>query len=49
MANVLKMAIVQSIQPLQAADWSQRRIARELEIDRVTAARYLRAAPRPAI
>jgi transposase len=46
MANVLKMAIVQSIQQLHAAGWSQRRIARELEIDRGTVARYLRP-PRP--
>jgi transposase len=45
MANALKMAIVQSIQQLHAAGWSQRRIARELEIDRGTVARYLR--PRP--
>jgi transposase len=52
MANVLKMAIVQSIQQLQAAGWSQRRIARELEIDRGTVARYLRPPPpdsKPAI
>lgn len=45
MANALKMAIVQSIQQLHAAGWSQRRIARELEIDRGTVARHLR--PRP--
>lgn len=52
MANVLKMAIVQSIQQLQAAGWSQRRIARALEIDRGTVARYLRPPPpdpKPAI
>jgi len=52
MANVLKMAIVQSIQQLQAAGWSQRRIARKLEIDRGTVARYLRpppSDPNPAI
>lgn len=52
MANVLKMAIFQSIQQLQAAGWSQRRIARELEIDRGTVARYLRpppSDPKPAI
>ncbi len=48
MANTLKMAIVQSIQQLHAAGWSQRRIARELEIDRGTVARYLRPpAPDP--
>jgi transposase len=45
MANVLKMAKIQSIQQLHAAGWSQRRIALELEIDRGTVARYLR--PRP--
>jgi transposase len=44
MANVLKMAKIQSIQQLHAAGWSQRRIARELEIDRGTVARYLRSA-----
>ncbi len=46
MANVLKMAIVQSIQHLHAAGWSRRRIARKLAIDRGTVARYLRP-PRP--
>ena len=45
MANVLKMAKFQSIQQLHAAGWSQRRIARELEIDRGTVARHLRSAP----
>ena len=52
MANVLKMAIAQSIQQLHAAGWSQRRIARELEIDRGTVARYLQPRPpdpKPAI
>jgi transposase len=52
MANALKMAIVQSIQQLHAAGWSQRRIARELEIDRGTVARHLRPRPpdpKPAI
>jgi len=52
MANALKMAIVQSIQQLHAAGWSQRRIARELEIDRGTVARHLRPPPpdpKPAI
>jgi transposase len=44
MANVLKMAKIQSIQQLHAAGWSQRRIASELEIDRGTVARYLRSA-----
>ena len=45
MSNALKMAIVQSIRQLHAAGWSQRRIARELEIDRGTVARYLRPPP----
>src|SRR5262249_28761464 len=45
MANILKMAKSQSIQQLYAAGWSQRRIARELEIDRGTVARYLRPPP----
>jgi transposase len=52
MANVLKMAIVHSISQLHSAGWSQRRIARELELDRGTVSRYLRAArpdPKPAI
>ncbi|HEU4345306.1 MAG TPA: IS21 family transposase [Candidatus Binatia bacterium] len=52
MANALKMAIVQSIKQLHAAGWSQRRIARELEIDRGTVARHLRPPPpdpKPAI
>jgi transposase len=52
MANVLKMAKIQSIQQLHAAGWSQRRIASELGIDRGTVARYLRPPPpnpKPAI
>jgi transposase len=52
MANVLKMAKIQSIRQLRAAGWSQRRIARELELDRGTVARYLQPAPanpKPAI
>lgn len=52
MANVLKMAMVQSIQQLHAAGWSQRRIARELGIDRGTVGRHLRPpipAPKAAI
>ena len=42
MANVLKMALVESILSLRAQRWSQRRIARELEIDRETVRKYLR-------
>jgi hypothetical protein len=52
MANKLKMATVQPIQQLHAANWSQRRIARELGIDRGTVARYvqsLRTDPNAAI
>lgn len=45
MANILKMAIVQAIQRLHEAHWSQRRIARELGIDRGTVARYLQSLP----
>jgi transposase len=41
MANQLKMAIVQSIQQLYALGWSQRRIARQLGIDRGTVKRHL--------
>jgi transposase len=42
MTNVLKMAIIDSIQQLHAAHWSQRRIAETLGIDRKTVARYLK-------
>jgi transposase len=42
MANLLKMAIVQSIFSLRAQGWSQRRIARELGVDRETVGKYLR-------
>jgi transposase len=41
MANQLKMAIVQSILHLHALKWSQRRIARELGVDRETVRRHL--------
>jgi len=42
MANQLKMAISDSIFTLHQRGWSQRRIARELGLDRETVARYLR-------
>jgi hypothetical protein len=52
MANRLNMAIVETIQRLHASGWSQRRIARELAIDRETVRRYLSCgekSPKPAI
>src|SRR6266849_1996366 len=52
--NQLKMDIQQAISTLSRSGWSQRRIARELGIDRETVARYRRLAhgaeePKPAI
>src|SRR6266481_6402355 len=52
--NQLKMDIQQTINTLSRGGWSQRRIARELGIDRETVARYRRRArqagePKPAI
>src|SRR5260370_7061587 len=52
--NQLKMDIQQTISTLSRSGWSQRRIARELKIDRETVARYRRLArqlgePKPAI
>ena len=52
--NQLKMDIQQTISTLSRGGWSQRRIARELGIDRETVARYRRLArqvaePKPAI
>jgi len=41
MANQLKMAMVNAILTLQQRGWSQRRIARELGIDRETVAKYV--------
>ena len=53
MANRLEMAMIQALVALFQRGWSQRRIARELGIDRETVARYaqqLRAAEaKPAI
>ncbi len=51
MANQLKMAMVNAILTLKQRGWSQRRIARELGIDRETVARYVNlpdAGPKPA-
>jgi len=52
--NQLKMDIQQAINALSRSGWSQRRIARELDIDRETVARYRRLArqaeePKPAV
>lgn len=44
MANQLKMAQVQSILELHRQGWSQRRIARELQVNRETVSRYVRLA-----
>jgi len=48
MANVLKMAMIQSILHLHSLRWSQRRIARELDLDRGTVGRYLSRHLRPS-
>ena len=51
MSNVLKMAITQAILQLHSLHWSQRRIARELGVDRETVAKAIRQAqtdPKPA-
>src|SRR6187402_1301988 len=51
MSNLLKMANVQSILLLHAQGWSQRRIARELQLDRETVRKYVRQRscdPKPA-
>ena len=52
--NQLKMDLHKAISSLSSSGWSQRRIARELGIDRETVARYRRVArqaeaPKPAI
>src|SRR5512135_1629679 len=49
MANLLKMAIRETISTLHRRGWSQRRIADELGINRETVARYLRQAESPPI
>ena len=48
MANQLKMATVDAIVALHQLGWSQRRIAREFEIDRETVARYVHSPPAEA-
>ena len=52
MPNLLKVAMIETILSLHQRGWSQRRIARELGIDRATVARYLRtptSTSKPAI
>jgi len=51
MANRLKMAKIQAIRTLHDQNWRNRKIARELDVDRETVAKYVRAAtcdPKPA-
>ncbi|MHB1313152.1 MAG: IS21 family transposase [Gemmatimonadaceae bacterium] len=51
MANLLKMAISETIRTLHQRGWSQRRIAEELGVNRETVARHLRLPepdPKPA-
>jgi hypothetical protein len=51
MANLLTMADIQAILNLHEQGWRQRRIARELHVDRETVAKYIRAShciPKPA-
>ena len=43
MANELKMAKIQAIRALHEQKWSQRQIAGELDVDRETVAKYVRA------
>src|SRR5580704_14149669 len=52
MPNLLKAAMLDTIQSLHQRGWSRRRIARELGIDRETVARHLgqvQAGSKPAI
>jgi transposase len=52
MSNQLKVAMIETILSLRQRGWSQRRIARELGIDRQTVARYLHqqsSSAKPAI
>jgi transposase len=51
MSNLIKVAMIDAILSLHRRNWSQRRIARELGINRETVARYLKEAesgPKPA-
>jgi transposase len=48
MANLLKMALIESIFTLHERGWSARRIARELGIHRETVARHLQQGPIPS-
>jgi len=51
MANQLKMAKIEAIVGLHERGWRNRRIARELHVDRETVAKYVRVeacAPKPA-
>src|SRR5262245_12968867 len=48
MANRLKMALIETIQSLAQRGWSQRRIARELKVDRETVAKHLRDGDHPS-
>jgi predicted transcriptional regulator len=48
MSNVLKVSLQTTIYSLAQRGWSQRRIAKELGINRETVSRYLRL-PKPAI
>jgi transposase len=48
MSNVLKVSLLRAIYSLHDKGWSQRRIARELGLNRETVGRYLRLA-KPAI
>jgi len=51
MANQLKMAKIQAIRALHEQRWSQRQIAGELDVERETVAKYVRAGaciPKPA-
>jgi transposase len=51
MSNLLEVAMIDVILSLHRRNWSQRRIAKELGINRETVARYLKqaeAAPKPA-